>query len=56
MADVARPEDGEQDTASSVTWVMRGMCVVIVDRADGATIMLEPEEAERLRQWLAEVL
>lgn len=50
------PAENEQDTPSTVTWVMRGMCVVIVDRADGATIMLEPAEAEQLRQWLAEVL
>ena len=35
---------------------LRGQCVLLVDATDGSIIILEPEEAEQLRQWLAEVL
>jgi hypothetical protein len=47
----------EDDNApSAIDWALRGQCVVIIDRNDRSTIILEPEEAEALRQWLAEVL
>ena len=46
----------EEQVKSPIDWALRGGCVVIVDRLDRATIILEPEEAEALRQWLAEVL
>lgn len=48
--------DEKQVARSAIVWALRGGCVVIVDRNDRATVILEPEEAEALRQWLAEVL
>jgi hypothetical protein len=50
------PTEEEVQPSSSIDWALRGGCVVIIDRSDRATIILEPEEAEALRQWLAEVL
>lgn len=48
--------EADEQAPSSIDWALRGGCVVIVDRSDRTTIILEPEEAEALRQWLAEVL